>query len=144
MGTYIQVHECSHCEKSTVNPKPTCAGINSEPRGVIVNICQTWHTSAELREFSSRCARTNTSPWYHVYTDTWRRVLFIKMAALRPPQFLLHTNEFFLEIGNTKTNLCLLSYRPYVEMAAVAGLQNLKWVTIFSEWAKWTGAQNIS
>lgn len=79
LDTYIHSTTWVHTHTHSYNPRPTCAGINPEQQRVTINMCQRWHTTAELRFFSAACTL------HHVYADTWPSVLFNKMAALWPP-----------------------------------------------------------
>lgn len=69
----------------------------------------------------------------HMFADIPPSVLFDKMAALWPLQSQLHINEFW---NWQQRPTYVFSVISLMEKAAVTGVKNLKWVTIFSEWAE--------
>ena len=68
-----------------------------------------------------------------MFADIRPSVLFDKMAALWPRQSQLHINEFW---NWQQRPTYVFSVMSLMEKAAVTGVKNLKWVTIFSEWAE--------
>lgn len=68
-----------------------------------------------------------------MFADIQPSVLFDKMAALWPLQSQLHINEFW---NWQQSPTYVFSVISLMEKAAVTGVKNPKWVTIFTEWAE--------